>query len=475
MPESYSPFDDILEGCQVIASDWRYLYVNAAAARQGRRTRQELLGATMTAVYPGIADTPLFSTLRRCMESRRGETLENEFTYPDGNTGWFELRIQPVPAGLFILSIDVTARVEAERTMARQLARLRSLREIDLAILGTTDVRVALRVVLQEAMTQPHVTAAALFLTDASQTLLSQSASLGPVGDIVPLALRVGDGPIGQAAAERRRVEAYHSDVPAAWRAAGIGGLCASPLIARGRVIGVLVAATPDGVTPDAACLDFLEALGGQAAMAIDAGRAFEDLQRANTALALAYDTTLEGWAKALDLRDRDTVHHTLRVTDLTLQLARRAGVPDEELVHIRRGALLHDIGKMGVPDTILHKPGPLADDEWVVMRRHPDNAYQLLSPIAYLRPALDIPYCHHERWDGTGYPRGLEGEAIPLPARLFAVVDVWDALSSDRPYRPAWPRERVVAYLEEHAGSHFDPRTVGLFITMLAEQPAGS
>lgn len=474
MEDTYSPFDDILEGCQVIGTDWRYLYVNGAAARQGRRTRQELLGATMMAAYPGIDASPLFEVLRRCMRERRSESFENEFTYPDGGTGWFELRVQPVPAGLFILSIDVTARVQGERTMARQLARLRSLREIDLAILGTTDVRVALRTVLQEALTQPHVTAAALFLTDPSQTLLNQSESLGPLGDVPPLELRVGEGPIGQAAAQRRRVEAHDTAVPGGWRHLGIGGLCASPLVAKGRVIGVLVAAMPAGVEPDAACLDFLEALGGQAAMAIDAGRAFEDLQRANTALALAYDTTLEGWARALDLRDRDTVHHTERVTRLTLRLARRARVADADLVHIRRGALLHDIGKMGVPDTILHKPGPLTAEEWAVMRRHPDNAYQFLSPIAYLRPALDIPYCHHERWDGTGYPRGLKGEAIPLAARLFAVVDVWDALSSDRPYRSAWDRARVIAYLEEFAGTHFDPSAVSLFTAMLAEQENG-
>ena len=156
--------------------------------------------------------------------------------------------------------------------------------------------------------------------------------------------------------------------------------------------------------------------------------------------LVLAYDATIEGWSRALDLRDRETEGHTERVVDLTLRLARAMGMADTELVHIRRGALLHDIGKMGVPDSILLKPGALTDEEWVTMHRHPLLAYNLLNAISYLRPAIDIPYCHHEKWDGSGYPRGLRGEQIPLPARLFAIVDVWDALRSDRPYRKAWP-----------------------------------
>jgi HD-GYP domain-containing protein (c-di-GMP phosphodiesterase class II) len=152
-------------------------------------------------------------------------------------------------------------------------------------------------------------------------------------------------------------------------------------------------------------------------------------------------------------------------VTDLTVELAQRMGINDEELVHMRRGALLHDIGKMGVPDGILLKPGALTADEWVIMRQHPAFAYELLYPVHYLRPALDIPYCHHEKWDGSGYPRGLKGEQIPRSARIFAVVDVWDALRSDRPYRPAWPVEKVRLHIREQSGQHFDPVVVEAFL----------
>src|SRR5258706_1274616 len=186
--------------------------------------------------------------------------------------------------------------------------------------------------------------------------------------------------------------------------------------------------------------------------------------------LGLAYDATIEGWSHALDLRDKDTEGHTQRVAEQALHLARAMNVSQEELVHIRRGALLHDIGKMGVPDNILHKPEALSSDEWIIMRRHPVYAYEMLSPISFLHQALDIPYCHHEKWDSSGYPRGLKGEEIPLPARIFAVVDVWDALRSDRPYRQRWPEEKVHEYIREERGKHFDPQVADKFLSLLNE-----
>ena len=170
--------------------------------------------------------------------------------------------------------------------------------------------------------------------------------------------------------------------------------------------------------------------------MAIDNLSLFDHLQRSNAALALAYDATLEGWSRALDLRDKETEGHTQRVTEITERLASMLNIDDATIIHLRRGALLHDIGKMGIPDSILLKPETLTEEEWAIMRKHPQYAYEMLSMIDYLRPALDIPYCHHERWDGKGYPRGLKGEEIPLAARIFSVVDVWDALTSNRPYR---------------------------------------
>ena len=184
--------------------------------------------------------------------------------------------------------------------------------------------------------------------------------------------------------------------------------------------------------------------------------------------LMVAYDATIVGWSRALDLRDKETEGHTQRVTRMALRLSQAMGISGPELAHVRRGALLHDIGKMGIPDAILLKPDKLTDEEWTVMRQHPSYAYEWLKPIAFLQPALQIPYGHHEKWDGTGYPRGLEGEQIPLAARIFAAVDIWDALRSDRPYRAGWAEERVIEHIRSLAGIHLDPAVVATFLEIL-------
>jgi putative two-component system response regulator len=193
-------------------------------------------------------------------------------------------------------------------------------------------------------------------------------------------------------------------------------------------------------------------------------------LREAHAQLLDAYEATIAGLSHALDLRDRETEGHSRRVTELTVRLAGALNMSDEEIKHLRRGALLHDVGKIGIPDSILHKPAELTDEEWAIMRRHPQFAYDMLSAIEYLRPALDIPYSHHERWDGTGYPRGLKGEEIPMVARLFAVADVWDAVTSNRPYRGAWTEEEAFAYIREQSGKHFDPKVVDLFFSVIDE-----
>jgi putative nucleotidyltransferase with HDIG domain/PAS domain S-box-containing protein len=201
--------------------------------------------------------------------------------------------------------------------------------------------------------------------------------------------------------------------------------------------------------------------------------RSEQAVKQANQELAHAYDATLQGWSRALELWESETAGHSQRVVSMTLELAGALGMPEEDMVHLRRGALLHDIGKMGVPDSILRKPGPLSSDEWVVMRMHPTFANQVLEPIDFLGRAREIPYSHHERWDGSGYPQGLAGEDIPLGARIFAVIDVWDALISTRPYRPAWSHAAARAYIQEQSGKQFDPRVVGAFLAMLEKKGA--
>jgi PAS domain S-box-containing protein len=253
----------------------------------------------------------------------------------------------------------------------------------------------------------------------------------------------------------------------------GTHGWLGVPLIARGEVIGYI---TLDSKTLDAfrdkdAIL--AQTFAHQAAAAIDNARLYSGLEQANRELSRAYDTTLEGWGNALELRDKETQGHTRRVADLTLRLGRQLGLEEPELTHLRRGVLVHDIGKMGVSDEILHKETSLTKKEWDEMRKHPQYAFDLLYPIPYLRSALTVAYCHHERWNGSGYPRGLSGEEIPLPARIFAVVDVWDALLSDRPYRKAWPRTKVLDYLNDQAGILFDPKVVQTFLKMVEADTA--
>ena len=244
------------------------------------------------------------------------------------------------------------------------------------------------------------------------------------------------------------------------------------PVLRKGEVDGLIaVWRIGEGEEFAPADLRFLTSLAGQVGVAIQNARLFENLQSSNQELSEAYDTTLEGWARALEMRDKETLGHSRRVTDLSLRLARKLGVSEADLTHIRRGVLLHDIGKMGIPDTLLKKTGPLSEEEWVEMRKHPQYAYDLLFPIAYLRPALDIPYAHHENWDGSGYPRGLKGAGIPLAARIFTVVDVYDALLYDRPYRKAWPRPQVLDYLREQSGSKFDPDVIKAFLALVQEQ----
>jgi len=362
----------------------------------------------------------------------------------------------------------------------KRLRRLTALRTIDLAITSSLDLRVTLSILLDEVATQLGVVAASILLLDPQTQTLEYAAGRGfRTRAIEQSRVLLGAGYAGTAALERRTIEVPDLDKapPGPGRERlpaeeGMQSCYAAPLIAKGQVKGVLEVFHRKPFDADSEWLEFLESLAGQAAIAIDSAQLFDSLQQSNQQLMLSYNATIEGWSRALDLRDRETEGHTQRVSDMTLRLARAlGGFSVEDLADIRRGALLHDIGKVGVPDAILHKPGELTGEEWATMRKHPLYARDLLSPIPYLRKALDIPYLHHERWDGSGYPQGLKGDQIPLVARIFAVVDVWDALRSDRPYRKGWSQEQVIAYLKAHSGTLFDPQVIKVFLTVLEEQ----
>ena len=369
----------------------------------------------------------------------------------------------------------VNARLLEDAT--RRLNHLQALQSIDAAITSTHDIDLKLDVFVEKIVAQLDLDAVDVLLFNPHMLTLKYAAGNGfrtPEPSCPPL--RLGQGYAGRAALERCIVSAPHLragemanfvSTPSHYTSEPWASYFAVPLITRGQVKGVLEAFNRTPINPTPEWLALLETLSNQAAIAIDNAELFGDLQRSHIELAIAYDTTLEGWSRALDLRDKETEGHTQRVTDTTLLLARQFGMRSSDMIHVRRGALLHDIGKMGIPDSILLKPGPLDDEEWEVMRRHPVYAMELLSHIPYLKPSLDIPYCHHEKWDGSGYPRGIRNEQIPLSARLFAVVDVWDALRSDRPYRSGWPMEKVLEHIRQGSGSHFDSQAVEAFLSL--------
>ncbi len=393
---------------------------------------------------------------------------------------WFDAKFIPVESAQVIVVIrEITRHKLAEERTQRQLNRLAALRAIDLAISSTLDIHLALSVVLSQVTSQLNVDAADILLLNPQNNLLEFANGVGfRTESLQQTRLSLGEGYAGVAALRRQVIS-----VPNLQRGKtgflrspkfaeeGFRSYYCVPLIAKGHVRGVMEVFHRTPLTPDLDWFDFMETLAGQAAIAVENATLFRELQRTNFELTLAYNTTIEGWSRALDLRDRDTEGHTRRVTEMALKLARRLGVSESELINVQRGAILHDIGKMAIPDSILLKPGPLSAEEWNIIRQHPRYARELLSPISFVRPALDIPVYHHEKWDGTGYPDGLKENQIPLYARLFAVADVYDALTSNRPYRLAWTKEQAIAYIREQSGRHFDPDMVNHFLNMLADE----
>jgi HD-GYP domain-containing protein (c-di-GMP phosphodiesterase class II) len=361
----------------------------------------------------------------------------------------------------------------------RHLERLTALHDVDIAISTNFDINSILNFLLEQVVEQFDLGAADILLLNTHTHYLEYAAGVGfrSGTSMSKVRLRLTENLAGRTVLERRivKVDPLEQRKLDSSRSTLLGNehfvaYHGVPLLVKGQVKGVLELFHRVSVEIDLEGMSFLESLANQAAIAIDNAQLFDNLQRSNLELSVAYDATIEGWAHALELRDLETEGHSERVVEMTVELSSLLGFSDEDLVNIRRGALLHDIGKMGVPDNILRKPGLLNETEWEVMRRHPGLAHKLLSPIVFLQPAVDIPYCHHESWDGNGYPRGLKGDQIPLTARIFSVVDVYDATTSDRPYHKAWSVDEALNYLREESGKKFDPRVVTEFLRMIAK-----
>jgi PAS domain S-box-containing protein len=410
---------------------------------------------------PEIVFSLITKDKRRLIMELRGQVSKNEKGQPEKLEG---------------IARDISDRVEIETKLQSRLHRLNALHTIDTAINSSFDLKFTYQVLIEQVLSLTKANAACILFIDPevnTKNIITSSGFITPEVELKSIMLK--DPLPDRAVVERQIVSSIPSEITASVYPLNdflikedFTSYDAVPLIVKGYVRGVLEIFFKTTKELDQEILNFLETTVQQAAIALESSQNFERLQTSNQEILQAYDDTLAGWANFLDLRDKETEGHTIRVTESTIKICKNFGFSSQELMQINRGVLLHDIGKVGIPDAILNKPGPLTDEEWVIMKKHPVYAYQMLYPISYLRPALDIPYCHHEKWDGTGYPRGLKGKEIPLTARIFAIVDVFDALTSNRPYRKAWSIEKTVEYIRENSGTHFDPEIVEKCLAIL-------
>jgi PAS domain S-box-containing protein len=459
----------------------RMEYVNPKFTEITGYTFDEVIGKNPSILKSGNQAPEYYKQLWNTITAGKEWSGEFHNKKKNGELFWENASISPLKdasgATTHFIAVkeETTDRKHAEETIQQQLGRMSALRSIDKAITASLDVTLTLDIILSQITLELKIDAAAVLLLNPTTQVLKCIISTGFQSDALQhTQLKLGEGNAGRAALERRilTVPNLRENLDSFSKSElfpdeNFISYFAVPLIVKGQVKGILELFHRSYFDPDPNWYEFLEAIAAQSAIAMDNSALFNDLQKSNIELSRAYDTTLEGWAHALDMRDKETEGHSRRVTEMTAQIAQEYYIKDEEMLHLKRGALLHDIGKMAIPDTILLKPGKLTDEEWIIMKQHPIYARDLLFPIEYLRPAIDIPYYHHEKWDGTGYPEGLKGENIPLSARIFAVVDVWDALSSDRPYRPAWSEEKVMEHIRSLAGTHFDSGVVEIFMSM--------
>jgi PAS domain S-box-containing protein/putative nucleotidyltransferase with HDIG domain len=469
------------EGVFIIELSGNILTVNTAMCNQLGYSQEEFLVLTIWDIIPDKYLDQYKISITKILE---GNSLEEAAEYKiqgkDGKISYVEILSAPRYSGEDIIGFqgiarDITTRTASKEQIQRQVHYLSALSGIDKVIAANFDLELSLSQILNHIVKELSVDAADFLIFNPSRQLLEFYAARGFHSRVIRnTQLHLGESYAGRAAQQRQIIhisnlktttdtELFETIISED----SFISYFALPLQMKGEIKGVLEIFNRTLLEPDAEWYDFLNTLAGQASIAIEIATLFESLQHSNNELTLAYNATIEGWSHALDLRDKETEGHTRRVTELAMKLSRAFGLSEAELIQIRWGALLHDIGKMGVPDSILHKPGPLSEDEWVVMKKHPTFAYEMLAPIKYMRLALDIPYYHHEKWDGTGYPFGLIGPQIPLVARIFAVVDVWDALHSDRPYRSAWAEEKVREHIMNSSGTHFDPQVVNIFMQL--------
>lgn len=376
-----------------------------------------------------------------------------------------------------VLSHDITEQKESLRRINHELEKLESLRSIDSSILERSTPEDTLKLICSIAVDRLNMDAA-IILTRLSKDDVahafyskidtSESPTISQLLETQILALEKID-PTNYCPKDLEKINQIKQIDPATGSSLNQAIM---PLTTNKKLCGYIQILSRQPIPEEKEWNDYFITLAGQTSLAIENVTLIANEEKAYDELNLAYEATIAGWSKALELRDEETQGHSDRVMHLTCRLAQKVGFPQDQMINLRRGVLLHDIGKMGIPDRILLKPGPLTPEEWKIMKQHPVMAYDLLSMIPYLHDSLEVPYCHHEHWDGSGYPRGLKGTDIPLSARIFSLVDVWDALISDRPYRSGWDPNKIRAYIKENSGKLFDPELVEQFLSVVENFP---
>jgi HD-GYP domain-containing protein (c-di-GMP phosphodiesterase class II) len=456
----------------------RILSVRAGETAVLPIARDELPGKRIHDIFQEETGKKFVMAIQQAVTSNRIPSLNFQMTIREEECS-YEARLVTLDQQQVVAILrDTRAHAQATGKVKRQLQQLNALHSIDAAITSSFDLQVTLAVILRQVIGQLNVDAADVLLLDPNSRHLEFAAGQGfQTAGLKHMPLLVGQGYAGIAALEKRTVKipdlrGRRTDYLRSpdFLQEGFASYYAVPLIAKGQVRGVLEIYHRSLLNPSDDWFDFLGTLAGQAAIAIDSASLFQDLQRSNAELLSAYEIAIKGWADALELSGRESREHIDRVVDLSLALGRRLSVAQKDLLDIRRGAMLHDIGNLGVPEHLLNKQGPLSEEEWLIVREHPRHARQLLAPMIHLGQAMDIPNYHHERWDGGGYPDGLHGDQIPFLARLFAVVDVYDAMTHPRPYRQARSHEEAIDYIRAQAGIHFDPVIARAFLESSSE-----
>ncbi len=484
--------DSMLEGCQIIGFDWRYLYVNDAVARHGRRAKEELLGHTMMEMYPGIEETEMFAALRRCMGKRIPHHMENEFTFPDGSKGWFELSIQPVPEGIFILSLDITDRKRAEEELRRVNRALRVLSECNQSVIRATEESDLLHEICRIIVEVGGYRLAWVGFTEQDEEkTVRPVAQVGyeegylETVNITWADTERGRGPTGKAIRTGAPSVARHILTDPdfePWRAEalkrGYASSIALPLIGNGQTTGALNVYARESDAFDGEELKLLTELADDLAFGIIAlrtraerKRAEEELQHTLEKLRKALGGTIQAMALTVESRDPYTAGHQRRATNLARAIATKMGLSEEQIDGIRMAGVVHDLGKISVPAGILNKPGRLTANEFAIIQTHAQVAHDILKTIEFPWPVAQIVLQHHERIDGSGYPAGLKGDEIMLEARILAVADVIEAMSSHRPYRPAHSIDEALGEIRQNRGVLYDPEVVDACLSLFSDE----